>query len=73
MIVMKIKISLKTRLLLLFILSMIGLIGTVIWFFISRETDQFNIFMRGLWDFLFLFWSIFYGRKYFREVKKNAL
>ncbi|MEO7210809.1 MAG: hypothetical protein ABIY35_07680, partial [Chitinophagaceae bacterium] len=63
----------KTRLLLLFILSLIGLIGTVIWFFMSRETDQFNIFMSGLGGFLFLFWSIFYGRKYIREVKKTAL
>ncbi len=70
---MKIKISLKTRLLILFILSLIGLIGTVILFIISGETDNFKIFMRGLGVFLFLFWSLFYGRKYFREVKKTAL
>ncbi len=71
MIIMKIQISLKIRLLLLFILSLIGLIGTVIFFFISGETDQFNIFMLGAWGFIFLFWSFFYGRKYSREVKNN--
>ena len=68
---MKIGISLKTQFLLLSIASIISLIGTIILFFISEETDRYKIFMRGFSFFMFLFYSILYGRQYLRESRKS--
>lgn len=68
---MKIGISRKTQFLLLTIASVIALVGTLIFFFVSEETDQFKIFMRGFSFFTFLFYSILYGRQYLRESRKS--
>ena len=68
---MKLGISLKIRLLLLLIANVIGLLGTISFFFSSQETDRFKIFMRGVMLSTFLFYSVLYGRKYLMELKKK--
>ena len=67
---MKFRITLKTRLLLFLIMCIAALVGTIVSFFISEETDGFRIFGRGFSIFVFLYFSIDYLIRYLRESKK---
>jgi hypothetical protein len=69
---MKSAVSKKTRLLLLLILNIVGVIAAITFFVISSETDRFKIFMRGVMLFIFLGFSVSYCFDYIKELRKRV-
>ena len=70
---MRLAISHKTQMLLIFLFCIAGAITTLIFLFIADETDRFTIFMSGLKLCLYIFYSFLFGRKYLRELKKQEI
>ena len=61
---MKLQISRKAQYLFITLTGLLGVILTIIYFFMYTETDRYKTFIRDLWFFLFLFYTLLYGRRY---------
>ncbi len=52
------------------IASLTGLVASIYWILIYRDTDRFKIFIRLLWVIFFGISAFIYSRKYLKESRQ---